>query len=265
MTKIVSERNLIALNSGKKLLVGYLLAGYPKKEQFLKLAADCETAGLDIFEIGFPSVDPFSDGEVIRKAHNMVDSSICTDIEYWKSIRHTISKPIWLMGYKRDLMDTGFYRILAKMGLMDALVIPDISFKDRLELSEELKGYGVDIVGFVNPEMQVSELEECFSSTALIYQQLHTGQTGMSMVSDGYAEILNIARKYEHTKVFAGFGISTSKQVSQLVGEGFDGVILGTAMINKLNESKQELLAFVKELVNSTKKAGIENEVHSNF
>lgn len=256
MTKIVSERNLTAVNSGKKLLVGYLLAGYPNKEQFLKVASDCEAAGLDIFEIGFPSENPFSDGEVIRKAHYMVDSSVRNDVEYWEAIRKTISRPIWLMGYKRDLLDTGFYRTLAKMRIMDALVIPDISFKDRLKLSDELEGYGVDIVGFVNPEMKDPELEQCFSSTALVYQQLYYGRTGMPVVSDGYAEILKKARKFDHTKVFAGFGISTSKRVSQLVSEGFDGAILGTAMINKLNESEHELIAFVKELANSTKKAG---------
>ena len=83
----------------------------------------------------------------------MVNSSVRNDVEYWEAIRKTISRPIWLMGYKRDLLDTGFYKC-CKMRIMDALVIPDISFKDRLKLSDELEGYGVDIVGFVNPEMK---------------------------------------------------------------------------------------------------------------
>lgn len=265
MNKIVSKRNINITKDRKKLLVGYLLAGYPRKEHFLKLVADCEASGMDIFEIGFPSMDPSNDGEIIQKAHRMVDGSVCSDINYWMSIRSAITKPIWVMAYKRDLIDTGFYLILAQKGLIDALVIPDISFQERQKLSEELSACGVDIVGFVNPEMQDAELEECFSNTALVYQQLYAGPTGLSVVSDNYAGILNKARKYKNIKVFAGFGISTPQRVSQLLKSGFDGVIVGTAMIKKLNDSELELIAFVKELAASTKKAGESNEVYSNL
>jgi len=263
--KILSKRNINATKDGKKLLVGYLLAGYPQKEGFLKLTTDCEAAGVDIFEIGFPSADPSSDGEVIQKAHQRIDASVCSDVEYWRAIRNAITKPIWVMGYKRDLIDTGIYRILAQKGLIDALVIPDISFQERQKLSEELSSYSVDIVGFVNPDMQDDELEECFSNTALVYQQLYAGPTGMSVVSDDFIEILKKAHKYEHVKVFAGFGISTPQRVRQLLASGFEGAIVGTAMIRKLNESEQELIAFVKELNSSAQKAGERNAVYCNL
>ena len=181
------------------------------------------------------------------------------------AIRSAVTKPIWVMAYKDDLIDTGFYRILAQKELIDALVIPDINLKERQKLSEELSVYGVDIVGFVNPEMQNADLEECFSNTALIYQQLYSGPTGLPVVSDDYTRILNKARKYKNIKVFAGFGISTPQRVNQLLKSGFDGVIVGTAMIKKLNDSEQELLAFIKELTASTKKAGGGNAVYSNL
>lgn len=265
MKTIVSKRNINAAKDGKKLLVGYLLAGYPQKESFLKLITNCEAAGVDIFEIGFPSADPSNDGKIIQEAHHMVDDSVCNDANYWMAIRSAVTKPIWVMAYKDDLIDTGFYRILAQKELIDALVIPDINLKERQKLSEELSVYGVDIVGFVNPEMQNADLEECFSNTALIYQQLYSGPTGLPVVSDDYTRILNKARKYKNIKVFAGFGISTPQRVNQLLKSGFDGVIVGTAMIKKLNDSEQELLAFIKELTASTKKAGGGNAVYSNL
>lgn len=265
MKRIISKRNINVTKDGKKLLVGYLLAGYPQKENFLKLIMNCEAAGVDIFEIGFPSADPSSDGEVIQKAHQMVDTLVCNDANYWSEIRSAITKPIWVMAYKRDLIDTGFYRILAQKELIDALVIPDISFQERQKLSEELDTYGVDIVGFVNPNMTNTELEECFSNTALVYQQLYAGPTGMSVVSDDFVEILNKARQHRHIKVFAGFGISTPQRVNQLLNSGFDGAVVGTAMIKKLNDSEQELLAFINELASSAKKAGESNAVYSNL
>lgn len=265
MKRIVSERNINITKDGKKLLVGYLLAGYPGRESFLKLLINCEAAGMDIFEIGFPSADPSSDGEVIQRAHQMVDELVSGDVDYWYEIRSAVSKPIWIMAYKNDLIDTGFYKILAGKGLIDALVIPDISFRERQELSEELSLYGVDVVGFVNPDMQEEELEECFSNTALVYQQLYSGPTGMSVISDDYTVILDKARKYENTKVFAGFGISTPQRVNQLLSGGFDGAIVGTAMIKRLNASEEELVAFVKELTASVKKAGEGNEIYSDL
>lgn len=265
MKRIVSKRNIDVIEDGKKLLVGYLLAGYPQKESFLKLLTNCEAAGVDIFEIGFPSLDPSNDGEVIQKAHQMVDEVVCSDVSYWAEIRKAVSKPIWVMGYKSDLITTGFYRILAQMELIDALVIPDISFQERQKLSEELAVHGVDIVGFVNPEMQEAELEECFSNTALVYQQLYTGPTGMSVETDNYTEILGKASKYKNTKVFAGFGISTPQRVNQLLNSGFDGAIVGTAMIKKLNASEDELIAFIKELTASVEKAGEGNAIYSNL
>lgn len=265
MNKILAKRNLDAIKDGKKLLVGYFLAGYPKRNSFLELISNCEAAGVDVFEIGFPSSDPSSDGEVIRNAHQLVDSTICSDENYWELVRKSITKPIWLMAYKKDLIDTGFYRILVKKGLIDALVIPDMSYEEHINLGEEIAEYGVDVVGFVNPEMQDEELEICFASTALVYQQLYAGPTGMSVVTDDFEKILGRGRKYKHVKMFAGFGISTPERVNQLLISGFNGVIVGTAMIKKLNDSENMLLDFIKELNSAAKKAGEGNEVYCNI
>lgn len=262
MNKIVSSRNISVIKDGKKLLVGYLLAGYPQSDSFLKIISDCEAAGVDIFEIGFPSADPLSDGEVIKKAHSMVDPAVCTDVSYWEGIRRAVNRPIWLMAYKKDLIDTGFYKVLAEKGLIDAIVIPDMSCLEHLALGERLGDLGVDVVGFVNPEMKDEELDKCFESTALVYQQLYAGPTGMSVAADDYEEILGKGRKYEHVRLFAGFGISTPERVNQLLSGGFDGVIVGTAMIKKLNDSENKLLDFIRELNSAAKKAGEGNEVY---
>ena len=167
------------------------------------------------------------------------------------------------MGYKKDLIDTGFYRVLAEKELIDALVIPDMNCEEHIKLGNETSKYGVDVVGFVNTEMTNSDLELCFTSTALVYQQLYTGPTGMSVETDDYKEILYKGRKYEHVKVFAGFGINTPERVNQLLSSGFDGVIMGTAMIKKLNDSEGELLDFISELNSAAKKAGGSNEICS--
>ncbi|MDR1205205.1 MAG: tryptophan synthase subunit alpha [Peptococcaceae bacterium] len=247
MKQPASERNRKCIEKGK-LAVGYLLAGYPSREEFFDALSGCEAAGLDIFEIGYPSGNPTNDGEVIRKAHRVTDLSLQRDLDYWKKIRATVKAPVWVMAYKKDLIDTGFYRLLAQNGLADAFVIPDIAFAQRLALQEELRPFRADVLGFVAPDMTVQEQEAYFGAFALIYQQLYAGPTGMPVAADGYEEILTRAKKHENLWTFAGFGISSSERAARLLDDGFDGVVVGTAMISKLNRSKAELMAFTEDL-----------------
>lgn len=253
MKKIASERNRTCLGNGK-LTIGYLLAGFPDKEDFLDLLPDCEAAGMDVFEIGYPSENPVADGKVIRKAHGLVDHSIKTDLGYWGKIRRAVDSPIWVMAYKKDLIDTDFYKLLARNELADAFVLPDASFRQRLALKTELEPFGVDVLGFVDPDMEQEEQEACFNEFSLIYQQLYSGPTGMSVATQDYREILDRAKTHENLKVFAGFGIQTAERAAQLVESGFDGVIIGTAMMSKLNASREELLSFVRELASTVRK-----------
>jgi tryptophan synthase alpha chain len=247
MTEIASERNINCLKKGK-LSIGYLLAGYPEKENFLTVLSACEEAGLDIFEIGFPSENPAADGEVIRNAHAKTDLSIQRDLSYWQKVRGAVNAPIWIMGYKKDLIDTGFYQILAQNGLADAFVIPDAAHEERHRMLKELQPYGVDVLGFVTPDMEEKDQEACFRDFPLIYQQLYSGPTGMSVETPGYEKILERAKKHSHLHVFAGFGINSAERAGHLLGSGFDGVIVGTAMISKLNLSAEDLISFIKDL-----------------
>ena len=253
MIKLASERNQVCLENSN-LAIGYLLAGFPDREGFLDVLSGCETAGLDIFEIGYPSEDPSSDGEIIREAHKCVDHSIKTDLDYWKIIRAAVQAPIWIMAYQKDLIDTGFYKQLVEDKLTDALVIPDLSFEQRLKLQEEVRPLGVDVLGFVTPDMEIEEQEACFQAFPLIYQQLYSGPTGMSVATTGYEQILARAKNHESIRVFAGFGIRSAERAEHLLEDGFDGVIIGTAMISKLNTSIEVLTTFVKELKDTINK-----------
>lgn len=247
MKKPVSHKNRTSLKKGK-LTVGYLLAGYPDRDHFIEVLAESENAGLDIFEIGYPSEHPALDGDVIRRSHASADLSVRTDLDYWRKIRNTVKAPVWIMAYKADLIDSGFYRTLAKNGLVDAIVIPDATQECRLALLAELEPLCIDVLGFVTPEMNEKDQEYCFRNFPLIYQQLYSGPTGIPVETSGYGDILDRARKHEGLNVFAGFGIQSADRVSQLLESGFDGVIVGTAMISKLNQSKEALVAFIKEL-----------------
>lgn len=246
MIHIVNAANRAALQNSGRLLIGYFPAGYPDSERFLSLMPRCETAGTDIFEIGFPSGSPEMDGEVIRKAHEQTDHAVATSDAYWKRIRKSIQNPLWLMGYAADLVATNRCEELAALSVIDALVVPDLTLRESADLRERLAPYQVDVLGFIRPDMDAQEVAFCLQNHALIYQQLYSGQTGEARAPGDYLKLLATARSYPHTRVFAGFGISTPERVHQILAEGFDGAIVGTEMLRRLNESESALMAFIQ-------------------
>lgn len=248
MKEIISPKNKQILKKNGHILVGYLTAGYPDNESFYETLRECEKAQIDIFEIGYPAKEPMADGEVIQHAHQVIDKTIATDISFWRKVRNEIESPIWLMAYKADIMEHNFYLELAKEKLIDAIVIPDMSFEERQGLEKKLINFEVDVVGFISPGMDAMEVFQCLENNALIYQQLYSGPTGLQVTTDNYSELLSQVKQFKHASVFAGFGISTPERVYELLENGFDGVIVGTAMMKKRKDSLEELVKFVGQI-----------------
>lgn len=229
-------------------LACYITAGYPDKESFFQVLKDCSMDGMSIIEIGFPSENPYADGEVIKKAHQKVDKSIAHDMDFWRKIRKTVDNPIWIMGYYKDLCETGIYLTLAQLGLVDVYVIPDAKIEEALRLQKELQCYGVEVIGFTLDIMQKEEIDVILNRFPLIYQQLYKGVTGMDVKGEEYRQLLQYSRNNSDDIIFAGFGISSGKRVRELLELGFYGVVIGTAVIRAMNESETKMCNFLEEL-----------------
>lgn len=245
--RINSERNRAILHRDRNF-VSYFLAGYPSTESFLDLVQRVEESELDILEIGFPSLDPYADGEVIRQAHQAIDQSEAASLAYWTKVRQTTEKPIWLMAYKNDFIRSGLYRTFAEAHLYDGLVVPDCSPEEHDQLKEELQDFGVDVLTFIRPSMSSRELQERLATSTVVYAQLYEGPTGTKGSGENYQSMLQEAIGYPNVVLFAGFGINTKEKVDLLYEEGFHGVIIGTEMLRRLNRSVEEAMTFITEI-----------------
>lgn len=248
MERIYSERMKECVKCNPHTLVGYITAGYPDVEAFFEILRECCKRGLSILEVGFPSEDPYEDGEVIQKAHRQVGTGLCRDTEFWKRLRQEIPIPIWLMGYQKDLVQTGIYREMAREGLYDVLVISDMATSERIKLKKELQQYGVDVAGFISNDDSFHEVADNRKEFGVIYQRLYTGPTGEKNNSTDYGELLDYSQKSHQNLIFGGFGITSKDRARELLEGGFDGVIVGTEMMRRLNRSREDLYQFVEEL-----------------
>lgn len=239
-----SERMKNLVRKGQKMFVGYLLAGYPTNEEFLEVLSFCDE--IDIVEIGFPSANPYADGEAIQNAHRSVHRESVCNLNYWREIRNRICQPIWIMAYQEDFITSGICLEFARNRLMDGVVIPDADNQD--ELSEILRPYGVDVIPTVNPGMSKEELEKTLKKTSLLYEQLYVGKTGEVNPHESYMEMLKYTMQYPDVIKFGGFGINSPKKVDEVLKNGFEGVIIGSELIRRLSISKKELKQFLRDI-----------------
>ncbi|MBQ8074201.1 MAG: tryptophan synthase subunit alpha [Clostridia bacterium] len=233
--------------------VGFMVAGYPSREESIGVIRDCCAAGLDVLELGFPARDASMDGPVIRAADALVDPALAEDLPYWREIRRVVSIPIWLMGYREDLLREDICFRLAEEGLYDALVIPDMTETERAALRQRLTPLGIQVMGFINGEQSPAERDLALREAELIYHQLYCGETGIAHNDSGYLQLYEYARAHTRAKIYAGFGISTPERVRELLGHGYDGTIIGSAIMQHLLEGEAGALAFIRQVHETTR------------
>jgi tryptophan synthase alpha chain len=234
------------------LLAGYFPGAYPNEDASIDLFEKASVY-LDILEIGYPSKNPSCDGEIIRNAHKEVMSRGYPNLSYWQKLRSVIKKPLWIMAYKEDFVDSGLYHSFADMGLNDAFVFPDCTDAERSKLSEELAPKNIDVMGITNPSLSLECFKAIVEKHKSIYFQLYVGKTGSTGVESNPLPYLETARIFPSLKIFAGFGITTAEKSSRLIEQGFDGVIIGTAFLKALNESEKVLLDLIRDFARAIK------------
>ncbi|WP_082967710.1 tryptophan synthase subunit alpha [Paenibacillus oryzae] len=244
-----------AQERGEALLIGYLVAGDPAIDESFEMIQASAQAGIDIIELGVPSLYPIADGQIIQRAHKRaLDAGASPSdglLGLWRKVRREVARPIWAMGYKRELIDEGLYRQLMEEKLIDALVLPDCSLEEQISLQREVGAAGIDVIRFVNSAMDESEIRRVCDGATVIYAQSYSGVTGDPMASvQGLAELCQRIRPHlPEGLLVAGFGLRSPDLVGQAVQGGFDGAVVGSVLVRCCeNLEKDYLYRLVAEM-----------------
>ncbi|AJY74156.1 tryptophan synthase subunit alpha [Paenibacillus beijingensis] len=237
-----------AEEKGEGLLIGYLIAGDPSFDQSMELVKGAVAAGIDIVELGIPSRYPYLDGDIIKRGHKRAiqNSQFDSDnglMEYARQLRADIDNPIWAMGYKDELVDSGLGVRLAEEGVIDGLVLPDCSLREQNDVHEKVCRYGVDVVRFINPQMTDSELAAAGELATILYAQSYIGATGNPFAQlEDLSELCRQARQHSSALVIAGFGLRSPARVRMAIDSGFDGAVVGSAFVARCENGEQDYL-----------------------
>jgi tryptophan synthase alpha chain len=239
-----------ATDSGRVGLVPFITAGYPVKDEFIKVLSEICKDG-DVVEVGVPFSDPMADGITIqRSSHSAIEQGVTLNWIIEQLAASDIDTPIVLMSYLNPLLAYGYEALAAdaaKAGVC-GFIVPDLPWEESEELRAALDTKGLGLVQLVTPATPEDRLEMlCKVSQGFVYAVTVTGVTGggQSMPPE-VVDYLDVVKDHASIPVCAGFGVREASQVAML-GKHADGVIVGSALLEKI-VSGEDAAAFLHGL-----------------
>ncbi|MDP3111022.1 MAG: tryptophan synthase subunit alpha [Thermodesulfovibrionales bacterium] len=249
------ERTFKELKSlNKKAFIPYIMAGDPSVERTKELVLVLEECGADIIELGVPFTDPLADGPTIQRAAERALKEGVTlkgVLTLVKDLRTKTRVPLVLMTYYNPVFKYGEERFVkdAKDAGVDGVIIPDLPPDEAGELIKTAKKAGLATIFLLAPTSTEDRIKKvATASRGFIYYVSMTGITGAQILLDGsIGKSINNIRSITDKPVAVGFGISTPEEARTVSGIS-DGVIVGSAIVRKIQEAPEGLKDFILKL-----------------
>lgn len=229
-------------------LMPYLMAGYPDIEASLELLVAVGDAGADLIEFGIPYSDPLADGPTIQAAAeaalgNNVNTSIVFDLV--RRARERTETPIVLMTYYNTIYRYGLDRFAhdAFECGADGVITPDLPPEEAGPWKEAASKHSIATVMLVAPtstDERVMKVTD--ASQGFVYCVSLTGVTGArTSLPANLTDFIKRVRGITEKPLAVGFGISEPEQ-AKYISEVADGVIIGSALVNLIGQSKDKFV-----------------------
>jgi len=220
----------------------YFTAGFPEKDDTLRIAKALECGGAAMIEIGMPFSDPIADGPTIQESSGRAlanGMNIPTLFAQLEDLRKHVQVPVLLMGYLNPILQYGMERFLAdcsRVGV-DGLIIPDLPLQEYLDHYEaQFREKGLRKVFLISPNTSEERIRAIDRhSTGFVYMVATAGTTGArSGIGEAQLAYFDRIDKMGLEKPrLIGFGIS-DKETFDTACRYADGAIIGSAFIKQL-------------------------------
>lgn len=255
MTKLAD-----AFKNGKAF-VAFITCGDPTLDNTKNIVRAAVQGGADLIELGIPFSDPTAEGPVIQGANvRALSGGVTTDkiFDMVVELRKEITIPMLFMTYANVVFSYGIDRFCAKcqeVGI-NGMILPDVPFEEKEEFAPACRKYDLDFVSLIAPTSSDRIAKIAKSAEGFVYCVSSLGVTGMrSNITTDIGAMVKLVREANPDIPCAiGFGISTPEQAAKMAKEA-DGVIVGSAIVNRVAEHGLEAAPVVYEYVKSMKDA----------
>lgn len=240
-------------NNNKKALIPFISNGDPNVLETTNAVFELEKSGADIVELGVPFSDPLADGPVIQDSYTRAlkgGIKVKDVFETIKRVREKSKIPLVIMVYYNLVFSYGTKKFLedaSKCGA-DGLIVPDIPLEERTDLKKDCEDNGLYLIPLVAPTSKDRIKKIIKDAKGFVYCVSSCGTTGeRSSFNSDINDYLETVKADTDVPICLGFGISSREVVKTVKGD-CDGVIVGSAVVRRLNEDRKKAFEFIKGL-----------------
>ncbi len=248
-----------------KAFIPFITAGDPDLETTEKLLIAMSESGADIIEIGIPFSDPIAEGVAIQEADlRSLAAGTTTDkiFDMVKRIRPQIKAALAVMTYMNPIFVYGTDKFMAKCKEcgISAVIVPDVPYEEKAELSVYCDNHGVELISMIGPTSQDRIKMIAKEAQGFLFCIPSLGVTGV--LKEMKADIKNMvstAKSVQDIPCAIGFGLPTP-EIAKELSEKADGVIDGSAVVEIIAKHGRNSVEPVCEYVKAMKEAISFNE-----
>ncbi len=255
MSRLAATFEALA-KTGRKALIPFITAGDPRPDFTLPMMHAMVEAGADVIELGIPFSDPMADGPVIQRASERA-------LEHKMSLRRTLAivtefrktnqqTPVVLMGYVNPIEAMGYedFANAAQRADIDGVLTVDLPPEEAGDCVSLLKARDIDPIFLLAPNSTDERIKSMDTAgSGYLYYVSLKGVTGA-----GHLNVADVEAKLNQIKantalpVAIGFGVKDA-QTAKTVADLGDGVVVGSALISKIEANLDDLDAAKKAIV----------------
>ena len=242
----------------KKAFIPFITAGYPNINKTEDFIYKMVSAGADLIEIGIPFSDPVAEGPVIQESSQKAleaGTNLDNIFDLVKKVRKTVNIPLVFMTYVNPVFRYGydnFFKQCSVIGI-DGIIIPDLPFEGKNEISEYAKKYDIKIISLIAPTSQQRIEDIAKEAEGFLYVVSSMGVTGeRNEIKTDLKSIVDSVKKVTSVPTAIGFGIHSPQQANQM-SKISDGVIVGSAIIKIIKQHGTDADKYIYDYVKSMK------------
>ncbi len=244
----------------QKALMPFFTAGDPDMATTADVIQAAESAGANLCEVGIPYSDPVADGPVIQASYQR-------SLDGGFKLQHAFQMCSQLTDVSMPLVTMVSYSIIYRVGLQNYVnqaktagyagaIVPDLLVEEASQLSRICREADFSLVQLVTPTTpRDRQIRIAESSSGFLYYVSVTGITGeRTQLPTDLVDNVGWLRSQTELPICIGFGISGPETAARLAPVA-DGLIVGSAIVRRVSESKGDAANAVRAFVGELRRA----------